>query len=370
MPILMHGRPGRNLGRGSATLAFAALILAAGCAGGGTRSSPPSSAPRTTAPAGAAPAGPTAITNSIAIAALREQAIGVIEKEAAGPDALLRSNAVEAAGYSPARLRSIITRGLDDPNLGVRSVAAATAGRAKLKGVAQPLHGLEMDSSPYVRASAIGALARLGEPVDQSPLAEMLLRDPSPKIRSHAAFTIGEVGNRSAIGLLREAAGAKLERASPGEVKLMQLQIAEAMVKLGDDAQLQPIRAALYPSRPDELEAAALAVQILGQVRDRAAMGQLMHLASYRDPSGQQLPAEIRLAVCSSLAKIGEKKGGFIAEEFHASQTPGLRAQAAAAYGDIGDGVSLGRLKELLEDPESLVRVSAAGAVLRAVGRE
>ncbi|MCC6676397.1 MAG: HEAT repeat domain-containing protein [Phycisphaerales bacterium] len=294
----------------------------------------------------------------------------MIEQEASAPDALLRANAVEAAGSSPVRLRGVIDRGLDDPNLGVRSVAAATAGRVKLKGAASRLHGLETDSSPYVRASAIGALARLGEAVDQSPLAEMLLGDPSPKIRSHAAFTLGEIGNRSALGLLKEAAGAKLERASTGEVKLMQLQIAEAMVKLGDEAQLQPIRAALYPSRPDELESAVLAVQILGQVRDKAAMGQLMHMASYRDQGGQPLPAEIRLAVCSALAKMGEKKGGFIADEFRASKSAALRAQAAAAYGDIGDGMSLARLKELLDDPDKLVRVAAAGGVLRAVGRE
>jgi len=313
---------------------------------------------------------PTAIVDAVAVSALREQAIELIERESAGPDAQLRANAVEAAGASPARLRAIIDRGLDDPNLGVRSVAAATVGRTRLAGVSQRLHGMTADSSPYVRASAIGALARLREPVDQSPLADMLLTDPSPKVRSHAAFTLGEIGNRSAIGLLKQAAGTKLERASPGEVKLLQLQIAEAMVKLGDEAQLQPIRAALYPSRPDELEAAALAVQILGQVRDKAAMGQLMHMTAYRDPAGQPLPAEIRLAVCSALAKMGEKQGGFIADEFRESKTAALRAQAALAYGDIGDGASLARLRDMLADPEPLVRVAAAGGVLRAVGRE
>lgn len=354
-----------------ACVGLAAVIVVSGCGSAGPkpRATGPTPAPVNSSNP-AAPAGLQPITDSIAISALREQSIGVIEKESTGSDPLLRANAVEAAGYSPARLRSVIDRGLDDPNLGVRSVAAGTAGRAKLKGVAQRLHGLESDSSPYVRASAIGALARMGEQVDQSPLAMMLLTDPSPKIRSHAAFTVGEIGNRSALGMLKEAAGAKMERASSGEVKLMQLQIAEAMVKLGDDAQLQPIRAALYPSRPDELEAAALAVQILGQVRDKAAMGQLMHMAGYRDQAGQPLPAEIRLAVSSALAKMGEKRGGFIADEFRTSSSAPLRAQAAATYGDIGNGESLARLKELLNDGDSLVRVAAAGAVLKSVGRE
>lgn len=348
--------------------AFAVAGMLAGC-GGSARQTGGSTAKR---PAAAAPAagGPAPINDAISISSLREQAIGVIEKEAAGGEPQVRANAVEAAIASPARLKGIIDRGLDDPNLGVRSVASAAAGRIKLRAASRRLEALVNDSSPYVRISAIGALARMNLPVDQTPLADALLGDPSPKVRSHAAFTVGEIGNRSAIGLLKDAAAAKLERASPGEVKIMQLQIAEAMVKLGDDSQLQPIRAALYPSRPDELEAAALAVQILGQVRDKAAMGQLMHMASYRDPSGQPLPAEIRLAVASALAKMGDKQGGFIAEEFRADKSAPIRAQAAATYGDIGDGASLARLKELMADPDSLVRVSAAAGVLRAVGRE
>lgn len=351
-------------------VAVAAAAVVSGCAGGGPAREGPSPQAGKNSPAGPGAGVAEPLTGAIAISELREQAIGVIEQESLAPDPLIRANAIEAAGSSAARLRPVIERGLSDDNLGVRSVAAATAGRVRLNGAVPLLHGLVMDGSPYVRASAIGALARLGEPVDQTPLSQLLLADASPRIRSHAAFTLGEIGNRSALGLLKQAAGAKMERASPGEVRLLQLQIAEAMVKLGDDAQLQPIRAALYPSRPDELEATALAVQILGQVRDKAAMGQLMHLASYKDPKGQPLPAEIRLAVCSSLAKMGEKRGGFIAEEFYASATPGLRAQAAAAYGDIGDGMSLARLKPMLEDPERVVRVSAAGAVLRAVGGE
>lgn len=345
----------------------------AGCAGSGTTKPQTSGSVGTTAAGskapGARPDQPEPIQGAVAISDLREQAISVVEKESGGTDALVRANAVEASGQSSGRLRVVIENGLNDPNLGVRSVAAATVGRARLKGFAPKLRGLLQDSSPYVRASAIGALARCGEEVDQSPLAEMLLTDPSPRVRSQAAFVIGEIGNKSALGMLKQAAGAKLERATAAEMKIMQLQIAEAMVKLGDDEQLQPIRAALYPSRPEELEAAALAVQILGQVGDKAAKGQLMKLATYKDRAGQTMPAEIRLAVAAALAKMGEKEGGFIAEEYRSSNAPAVRAQVAATYGEIGDGISLGRLREMMADQDAMVRVAAAAGALKAVGR-
>ena len=117
-------------------------------------------------------------------------------------------------------------------------------------------------------------------------------------------------------------------RASDTEIKLMQLQVSEALVKLGDDENVQSIRAALYPSRPEELEATALAVQILGQVRDKGSSGAMIHLAETKDAAGRPLPAEIRLGIAAALAKLGSPQGGFIADEF-------VAIVAAEAYKDI-----------------------------------
>lgn len=63
-------------------------------------------------------------------------------------------------------------------------------------------------------------------------------------------------------------------------MRLLQLQLAEAMVKLGEDDQIATIRAALYPSRPEDLEATALAVQIIGQVKDRGSIDELIYLSA------------------------------------------------------------------------------------------
>ena len=232
---------------------------------------------------------------------------------------------------------------------------------------APALNPMLLDSSPFVRGAAIMGLARMNKPVDQSPLSTMLLSDSSPRVRAHAAFCLGEIGNVSALGLLRQAARASVPRASDTEIKLMQLQISEAMVKLRDESMVQSIRAALYPSRPEELEATALAVQILGQVRDKGSSGAMIHLAETKDAAGRPLPAEIRLGIAGALAKLGSPEGGFIADEFVGDQNPLLRAQAAAVYGEIGGQASLARLGALLSDPDERVRISAARGVLTAL---
>ncbi len=318
-------------------------------------------ATRNTPPGGQAP------SMLVSSSELRERALEVIEDGSRSSAPEVRANAVEAAGLAARRCESVIASGLKDDNVAVRSVAAMAAGRAKVEALAPALNPMLLDSSPFVRAAAVMGLARMGKPVDQTPLSTMLLTDSSPRVRAHAAFCLGEIGNRSALGLLRQAARSSVPRASDTEIKLMQLQVSEAMVKLGDDETVQSIRAALYPSRPEELEATALAVQILGQVRDKGSSGAMIHLAETKDAAGSLLPAEIRLGIAGSLAKLGSPQGGFIADEFAADQSPLLRAQAAAVYGEIGGQASLARLSTMLGDPDERVRISAARGVLTAL---
>jgi hypothetical protein len=50
---------------------------------------------------------------------------------------------------------------------------------------------------------------------------------------------------------------------------MMELQISEARVKLGDEEALIDIRAALFPARSEDLEATALAAQIAANCAPR-----------------------------------------------------------------------------------------------------
>ena len=58
----------------------------------------------------------------------------------------------------------------------------------------------------------------------------------------------------------------------------MELQIAQARVRLGDEEAIHSIRAALFPARSEDLEATALAAQLTGELNDRASARELVML--------------------------------------------------------------------------------------------
>ncbi len=360
------------------TLILVAPLIAnlTGCessGGPGEKGSTPSVAARATAisnpgsPSAVPTASPSAPgAKSVSQSQLRERAIDQIQQSSRSNDPAVRANAVEAAGRVKGRLKSVVTKGLSDPNLGVRAVAATTIGRAGLKDLAESTRPLLTDESPLVRTSAVFALTKARAAVDPSPLADLLLTGATTRGRAHAAFLLGEIGNTTALPLLRQAMNQPVPGSGIDELKLFQLQLSEAMVKLGDGDMRQSLRAALYPSRPEELEAAALAAQILGEVGDRAAADQLVYLTEYRDPSGNFYPAEVRLAAAASLAKLGVRGGSFIPDTYVNNVNPAVRGQVAFTYGNIGGPAAFSRLEALLNDPVESVRLTAAFAVIRA----
>jgi HEAT repeat protein len=341
--------------RGLLVVALAAgTILTPGC-----QSSPKSGAAAPTNPQG------TKNVGTIAASTLRESAITTTSARAKSENPAVRANAVEAAGLAGRRLSTVIEAGLRDTNPGVRAVAATVIGREKLTKLAPAAAGLQRDSSPYVRASSIYAAARCGLEADRSPLGSILTEGANTRERAHAAVLIGELGEKSALPMLRQAASRRVQRASALENRLLELQIAEAMVKLGDEEQVQTVRASLYPSRPEELEAAALGAQILGNLKDKGSVGQLVQMAGGIDGKATlQMPAEIRLAAVTALAKMGYRDGAYVADQYAVDPNPALRAQAAFAYGQIRSPESLARLAQMLQDTSETVSVSAAAAIL------
>ncbi|MEM9373879.1 MAG: HEAT repeat domain-containing protein [Planctomycetota bacterium] len=274
----------------------------------------------------------------------------------------VRANAIEGLSRAGVRAESVVALALQDPNPGVRSVAASVVGRSGLIGLAPTLRVMLEDDSAFVRASAIGALHALDADVDPTELSGMLLGAENPRMRSHAAFILGEMGDQSAVPMLKQAWATPISNATEIERRLVRLQIAEALVKLGEQESIDAVRAALYPARPEELEATALAVQIIGQVRDRGSIDQLIYMSEAAD--GRVMPAEVRLAVAEALARMGMTEGGFLADEYRAHENDAIRAQAAVVYGRTGRSEHLPRLEELMRDSSELVRVAAASGVL------
>jgi HEAT repeat protein len=243
------------------------------------------------------------------------------------------------------------------------------AGRVGLGQLEPELRTRADDPSPFVRAAVIYALVANGLEADPTPLATMLITDPSPRVRAHAAFILGELGDRSALPMLRQAANADIARADASAVRVMRLQFAEAMAKLGDETPLQGLRAALYPSRPEDLELTALAVQIIGGLGDRGSIAQLIYLSAARN-EGRYMPPEVRLSVGQALGRMGRTEGAFLADEYRVHPMPAVREQAAHVYGWTLAESELGKLTPMLEDQAPQVRLGAAAAVLRVLDRD
>lgn len=306
---------------------------------------------------------------SIVRSQTHERAVELLLQAAQSSNPELRANAIEALSVSPSRLSMVASSALRDDSPGVRAVAAMAVGRARLREFVDDVRPLVGDANPFVQASAIGAMSMLGDPVNPTALADMVLTASSARVRAHAAYVLGEMGDRSAIRMLKEAARARIPRSTEAELRLFRLQVAEALAKLGEDDAVQAVRAALYPSRPEELEGTALAVQILGTLGERGAIDELMRLSERTDEAGGMMPAEIRLATAIALAQMGERDGWFIAERYYNDPAPGVRAQAAIVYGWTRGARNLSRLERMMGDSDERVRMAAAAGVLRLASR-
>lgn len=302
-------------------------------------------------------------------ATLREKALTFLAASAASGPPEERVNAIEALQVSPARLYPVLDSALSDPVIAVRAVAAMTVGRAKLDAAAPKVRPLVNDAAPQVRASALYALHRCGEGTDLTPMAAMLY-DKDLRVRSQTAFLLGDLGEPSALDLLRESARASTSRAAPAEVRVWELQLAEAQTKLGDEKAIQEIRAALFPAKPEDLEATALACQIVGQLRDRASVNRLIVLTAAQDDSKQFMPAEIRLGAAAALARMGQRQGSFIADQYRQSTKDALRAQSAFVYGETRQVENLPTLEAMMGDSVGRVRVAAAAAIVKITDSE
>ncbi len=322
--------------------------------------------------------------------ALRERALEMLNGFSFDENPLLRANAIEAMQVVPSRAEPVAAAGLGDKNPGVRYSAAMTIGTLQLRGIAPQVKALLRDKDARVRCAAIYALARCGETVNRSPLAGYLLgRDM--RVSSTAAFVLGELGEPSAIVLLRDVARPPRQR-DPAEAKkappvgrpdsvervIRRLQVAEALVKLGEDSARDVVRSALYPRQREDFEAAVLAAQILGELQDTTAVAQLVQLVEQTVPGASKgkgegtqyiQPKELRLAASTALAKLGYRDGVYVADAYRDDQAPAVRAQAAFLYRASGRWGDLETLTEMMDDPSPLVAVSAAAGVLAIMER-
>ena len=287
----------------------------------------------------------------------------LLDEASRSTDPMVRAVAVEAMEKDPAILEPAVRRGLGDPNPGVRFAAAVVGSKAALPGLAPLVEPLLLDPNQSVQAGAILALHRCGRKVDPTPLAAMA-RSSSPEVRGNAVMVLGDLGNRSAMPLLKQAFETPMPKAMPAAVRVVDLQVAEAMVKLGDVSQLEPVHAALF-SRSDQGECIALACQIVGTVRDKSALPMLQRLI---DAGGDDVrPMEIRLLAaiaCMQIMSPGPEALADLGVQAARDTRPQVRALGARLLGWFQSPQSGLALGQLIRDQDPMVQLSAAAAIL------
>jgi HEAT repeat protein len=293
---------------------------------------------------------------------LSDTALGILRQASTAEHPQLRANAIEGLQFAPEHLDPLVRRGLVDDNRGVRFVAAMTIGEFRMQDLAHLLEPLLRDDSESVQAAAIYGLKRCGRTVDLSPLATLILSD-DPEVRANAALVLGDLGNPSAIPVIESAVGQGMTRVNAAKIKLVDLQFAEALVKLGAERQIEAIRAALF-APAEEGELTAVACMMCGRLRDERTVPNMVRLA--RITGDFQQPAEVRMAATWGLARIDPAMALVeVPMEYVASKEYQLRFQAAMTLGEIGNSGSLSTLSAMMGDLNPLVQVAAASAILQ-----
>ena len=293
---------------------------------------------------------------------MRDAAIELLLQAIDAEDPMLRANAIEALHATPDVLEPVLRKCLVDENRAVRYIATMTIGQLQLDDLAHLLPPLLHDPSLSVQAAALYALKRVDASTDISALAGFLLQDDA-ETRGNAAMILGKLGNPTAAPLLRMAVRRPLSRVDSARQKIVDLQIAEAMVRLGEESELAVIRAALF-APGDQGEIVALACQISGRLGDGQALPNLLDLALR--PGARRSSAEIRMAAVEAVGRIDATRMPLeVAQAYLDSELPSLRAQAALTLGSSRQPEVLADLSILLSDPNPVVQVAAAGAVLR-----
>lgn len=288
----------------------------------------------------------------------------VLDEASRNSDKSLRAHAIESMQYDMTIFEPGVRRGLADREPSVRFVSAMSVAKLRMPGAGPLIEPLKLDPNESVQAAAILALTRCGTQTNPSPLAKMILSQ-SAELRGNTAMVLGELGNKSALMMLKEATRQPMSRANPAAVRIVNLQIAEAMVQLGDQSEIEPIHAALF-FRSDQSECIELACEIASRLHDQGSLPMLQRLVEA--DGGDIRPIEIRLFAAIAACKIMQSPpSGLAGLGVSCSHDPNVRVRTLAAklLGVVGGADTESVLSRLLRDREPEVQVAAAGSILR-----
>lgn len=275
----------------------------------------------------------------------------------------MRAHAVEAAEFDSTLANRVLPIALRDANRGVRFIAVVVVAHRADESYLPVLERLRVDPALSVRAAAAAALAHLNRKVDRTPLAEAAF-SKIPEHRANAAMLIGAFGTQQDVRLLREASSSPFASGTPeAQRRIVEFGFAVAAAELGDPDALESVRAGVFaPEEQGEL--ALLACEALGRLGDQTYAGVLEERA-FRAASGE-IPLEIGLAAAGAVAELRSELAPVEwIVEMGSHEQPLIRQQSAAILGLAAGSEAEVQLLAMLQDPDPLVRASAAVSVLR-----
>ena len=229
------------------------------------------------------------------------------------------------------------------------------------------LRDLVSDDDDSVKVAALFARHRLGFTHDTGKMAYYLLDHSEATVRRNAALVLGLLGERGAVKVLASA------MRDPDEG--VRQHALEAMARLGNREAGQELAFMTNAGIGSEEVFAILALSATGNPR---------YVDTFRYKLSTAVHLETKLAAVRALGALGYDDGFDHAvrslsrrratindpDDPPAGQVLRIRQMAAAALGAIGREEALAPLQSLMDgsaDPR--VQVSAAGAVLRILGR-
>ena len=241
----------------------------------------------------------------------------------------------------------------------------------------QDIEGLADNADPRVRTVVVTVIGA-GRRQDTVPLLQRKLRDDDPNVRLAAAFGLAMAGDGSQVTALRDALvtpditqrrtavwllGLMGNPSAAGMIKVkledpdafVALRAAEALWRLGSRDGIETVRTLTEHERH---QVRCFAVRLLGRIGDTTDIPRLEKLCQSRF-------LDVKFAAIAAVALKGDfKRIGLLLDMLDAPESE-MRLLAARELGETAYTPAIARLERLLTGPDLAERTAAGAAIVR-----
>ncbi len=298
-----------------------------------------------------------------------------IRRAAHSDDPEIRANAMEAVGEVLGEAHGpLLMQGLDDRQPGVRFSAAMVIGDLRYAPARKRLQEMVQDENrqvgePDLRVlpAVIYALHRLGEEKYATLLGDLIMH-AEPRIRANAVWAMGKLGEPSARRVLRSLID---DETNP----MVELNMVEALALLGDRKALGVLESYRMAS---DLDQRMVAVRLMGRINGPRFLRVLERMTGRQNP-------RVRIAAAAELARHGQLTDGMYEyaldalneprdvldetigqfREVTSSDIASLQQVAGRALGKMGRESAVDPLMKKLKQGDAKLRLVSAVSLLR-----